>query len=354
MPARKVSLAQQAARMRQTGQRAARQTARVARATPAAVHGEVRRNPGHLLAAGALVGGAGIQARPLERRRNDAQRRRADAATGAAVGGVLGNAAFLGTGYRIKHLGHQRERWNPEFPNPHDPKRSHGPHNMTRSQHNKLMRDHNREYGVKGNTRPNPSQQPAYFRNYPEGLPATKYKHLLGHMSGRKGRAIQASVSGGAAMIGAASTAGVNRARDRRKSVSKVLYQREERLSILRTGELAAGLGLAAWGAGRSPMIGAALARGVKAASTKDADAAVRALQLAQAAQGTLRRGTASSERHLRQIQSVDRAVRAVPSAIRPEVATAAGLLLAGHAVPIRNTSYRPVTTPVRVHGVNW
>src|SRR5689334_13915807 len=221
-----------------------------------AVHGEVARNPGHLLAAGALGVGAGSQV--TTRHNTDRRtRRRADDIAGAAAGGLAGDALFIEHGYKLKRMGHQTERWNRDFP-------------MSRSQHDKLMRAHNRKHGVKGNTRPEPSKQPAYFRDYPKGLPATPYKHALGRISGNKGRAIQAGVSLGGAMLVGGSTHGVNRLRDhlhdRRQLLAKALYQRGESTNPLRSLEFGAGVTLAALGAGRSPMLGAALARGVRAA----------------------------------------------------------------------------------------
>lgn len=125
--------------------------------------------------------------------------------------------------------------------------------------------------------------------------------------------------------------------------VSKVLYQRDQRVSPLRALELAAGIGLGAWGAGRSRMVGAALGHGLKAATSANNARAVEALRLAQAAQGALRRGTAPGERTLRQIQQVNRAVQAVPRPLRGEIGLAAGLLLAGNSMPLRHTTYKPL-----------
>jgi hypothetical protein len=140
----------------------------------------------------------------------------------------------------------------------------------------------------------------------------------------------------------------------RRRNVRKALYAREERVSPVRAVEMAAGLGLGAWGAGRSKMLGAALARGVKMANTRGADRALYALKTAQVAQGSLKRGTAPGERALRQIQAVDRAVSAVPRPLRGDVALAAGLLLAGNATPVRRQSYRPVSAPLPARPMGW
>jgi hypothetical protein len=136
--------------------------------------------------------------------------------------------------------------------------------------------------------------------------------------------------------------------------VSKTLYAREQRLSPLRVLELGAGAGLAAWGLGRSPVVGHALARGLRLAAGKNNQDAMTALRYAMAAQGALRRGTAPAERSLRQVRRINEAINKVPSAVRPELAATAGLLLAGHAGPVNTTSYRPVSMPVRPPAYGW
>lgn len=153
-------------------------------------------------------------------------------------------------------------------------------------------------------------------------------------------------------------TAGQDRkkqlAAQRRANMAKALYQHEQHLSPTRTALAAGGVGLAAWGLGRSGMVGRALGNGIRLARANESHRAVEALQLAQAAQGVLRRATAPGERALRQVQAVDRAVRAVPAPIRPEVATAAGLLLAGEAMPVRRERYKPVSRPIPVRPMGW
>jgi hypothetical protein len=126
------------------------------------------------------------------------------------------------------------------------------------------------------------------------------------------------------------------------RRISKNLYERDSRVSLLRTGELALGAGLLASGAGRSKMLGEALGRGVKLASARNNERVVEALQRAEAARGTIRVGMQPTERRIRQIQAVDRAVSAVPASMRPAVAMSAGALLVSNSHPIRRTSYRP------------
>ena len=186
-----------------------------------------------------------------------------------------------------------------------------------------------------------------YFRTLPKELPGAKRKRVFSHThAGRSGAALNI----GAAMLGAGSAVGHSRS----SKVAKTLYQREERLSPVRAGGYAAGAALGAWGLGRSGAVGRALGRGMRMAASKDNTRAVEALQLAMAAQGALARGTAPGERALRQIRRVDAAVRAVPAPMRPEVAMAAGALLAGSSSPVHRTTYRPVSRPVTVRGASW
>lgn len=184
-----------------------------------------------------------------------------------------------------------------------------------------------------------PGQEMRFYRNFPKELPDWKVQRALGWTSrGAIGRGVQATA------IAAGGLGGYEAHRAyQRRGVRKSLYQREDRLSVLRTGELAAGLTIGAIGLGRSRMVGAALGRGIKAAQGKNNARVVEALQLAQAAQGSLARGTALPERTLRQIKRVDYAVQMVPASLRPEVAIAAGALLAGHSLPVRRTSYHSV-----------
>lgn len=134
----------------------------------------------------------------------------------------------------------------------------------------------------------------------------------------------------------------------RNEAFGKALYARDRNVSAPRVLATGAGLGLTAWGVGRSAMVGRALGRGIKAAQGAQNQRAIDALQRAQALQGILAHGTAGGERRLRQIKAVDDAVRRVPASMRPEVAAAAGMLLVGQGHPVRRDRYTPVTIRVR------
>ena len=140
--------------------------------------------------------------------------------------------------------------------------------------------------------------------------------------------------------------------RARKSIVDKSLYSREDRPSLIRGLEMGAGLGVTAWGLGRSRMLGAALGRGVKAASGRGNTRAMYALQQAQILQGSLRHGTAPGERTVRRIRALNVAINAVPNAIRPEVAGVAGMMLVSNAHPVTRTQYRPVSTNLQFRRV--
>ena len=191
-----------------------------------------------------------------------------------------------------------------------------------------------------------PSDFKGYNRNYPLELPGARHVRANARIStGKTGFAIgTAATAAGAALGMKASTRGRRlQSGDGGERVHKALYIKDQRPSILRTAEMGLGLGLTAWGIGRSGMIGRALARGVKFSRGRNDASAVQVLQMAQAAQGVLRAGTAPAERNLRQIQTINRALNSVPGPIRGDVATAAGVLLASNAHPIRREGYRPI-----------
>lgn len=136
------------------------------------------------------------------------------------------------------------------------------------------------------------------------------------------------------------------------RRISKAVYTREDRLSPLRVAEFGAGAALTAWGVGRSPMIGRALGHGIKTAMNRGNEKALYALMTAQGARGALKLGTRPGERALRRIAAVNAAIERVPPNLRPEIATAAGVLMAGNAIPTSRTHYSQVSRPLPVRYV--
>jgi hypothetical protein len=167
-----------------------------------------------------------------------------------------------------------------------------------------------------------------------------KYFSHVYNVSARYARKIRNPALATAAVGGG----GLLLARPHRQTKSAALYERDKQTSPIRLTGTLAGLGLAGWGAPRLRMLGPALARGVKAAEAHDSAAAAEALRRAEQAAGALRAGTGHAEARMRQLSYVDAAVNKVPRSIRPEVATAAGVILIAQSHPVRRTSYRPVT----------
>ena len=172
--------------------------------TPRRAANTVASNYGHGLTGGALVAVAGAQ--KAKKRMTPKQREATDTASAGAVGGVAGRAAWLERGYNIRSKGHAVERQIPE--------------GMSRSQYQKIMRDHHKKTGVPQNTKPTGKAAVDFYRNYPEQLPAAKFKRQLGHMSGVKGGFKQAGVVSAGALGAVGLQEGYKRAK---KRVSKAM-----------------------------------------------------------------------------------------------------------------------------------
>lgn len=118
--------------------------------------------------------------------------------------------------------------------------------------------------------------------------------------------------------------------------VSKAFFTREGDVSASRTLQAGAGLGLAAWGIRRSPMIGPALARGVRMTMGSDGERVAQAIEAATVLRNRGRFGRVPTARDMRHIQHLNDTLDRVNRSHRPQVAAAAGLLLAGSAFPLR------------------
>ncbi|HEY5787494.1 MAG TPA: hypothetical protein VIT65_22240 [Microlunatus sp.] len=306
------------------GYNRARQTKELRRAArePVGKSSLLAGGKGFATAAALTGGGSAGTVVLLHRKGHDDAANRVAAGT---AGGWAGQGAYQGVTYGLKHKALRANR------------------GTTKAALNRKLKPVKAKHGA---------FTPEMYRNYPTDAPAWRTNRALGHIArGKKGTAIGAATTATGA-IGAAHLA--SRQGNQNKKVAKALYAREERLSPLRVLQLGAGAGLAAWGLGRSPVLGAALARGLKIATGKNNRDAMTALQYAMAAQGALRRGTAPAEHSLRQVRRINDAINRVPAALRPELAATAGLLLAGHAGPVHTTSYRPVSMTVRPRAYGW
>jgi len=279
--------------------------------------------------AGLLTGGAGLGAGAGVKRRDKEKGREVQAAT---IGGWAGQGAYQGAGYGAKHV--DLHVLGPK---------------TTNSQRDKALKEVKAKHGA---------FTPAMERNYPlktkagAAIPGARIHRTLGWTHrGKIGTAVGASATAAGSAVGAKVVSGKGPNGHGQKEHVKKLYVRDQQTSMTHLLGAGAGLALGAWGFGRSRMVGAALGRGIKVAQGHQNPYAIQALQAAQSLQGVLARGTAPGERALRQIRAVDQAVSRVPSALRPEIALAAGTLLVGHSRPIRRESYHPVNVRVRTFG---
>lgn len=294
------------------------------------------------------AGGAAALSGGATRDQSDNVRRKRDAVASTVYGGVGGQAAYQGAIFGSKLA--EEKKTGTMFNDPKTRRDYKDPKHKEILEGNRKGGGHKRAYGLKN---PNvPSDFKGYNRNYPLELPGARHVRTNAHLTtGKTGFAVGTAATVTGAALGLAAhrkiaereMAGKATARGKKEKVHKALYVRERKPSLLRAAETGVGLGLAAWGLGRSGMVGRALARGVRFSQNRNDVSAVYALQLAQAAQGILRSGTAPAERNVRRIRAINQAINAVPRPIRPEVATAAGALLASHGHPIRRDSYRQV-----------
>lgn len=275
--------------------------------------------------AAGMAAGAGLTAH-RSHRQGDNRGRTATATASAAGAGGAGELAFRTTGMAIRDKGNRLVRT--ERPG------------QTKSQRKKAESEWRNKHGISGSSSSEARMaiQSNYkaMRDYPKSNAAAPYKRMLGHMSGPKGRAIEA----GAIAAPMAAVYALNR---RQVGKSAEYGYRETKRSIPRTAEMLGGLGLLAYGAPRLKMLGPAAAKGIKYAEKHGAGKEARAaLELAQVFGARSRELTGRGETKLRQIRTLDRAISAVPRGIRGEVATAAGVLAASNAHPTTKQRFVP------------
>lgn len=287
---------------------------------------------GWAISAGA-TGAAGLGGAEAARRKG--KQEASENLVASTVGGWAGQGAYQGATYGLKHSAIRAERKA----------------GLTRAQKDKNLKPAKKEHGAFTTD---------MYRNYPKTkldgktpMPGWRQNRTAGWVGrGKLGNALGTAATAGGTLAGMRYVNEPKRGGTGKKQVvGKSLYVRDRQTSMTGLATTGAGLALGAWGLGRSGMIGRALSMGVKQATRRQNPYALTALQTAQAAQGVLRHGTAPGERALRQIRAVDRAVSRVPSAIRPEIALAAGTLLVGHSRPIRRDTYHPVNIRVRTAG---
>lgn len=304
----------------------------VKRATP----GDLRRW-GTAIGVGTAAGGGGTYAATKDKRKT----------SGVVAGGLAGQGAYQAAGYATTNYTRARTGQSLRRSDLTQIARGEKKRGLLRAdladKKGWEARMDTRRRHTAAHTTDGKTNWAGVYRNWPKDQPYARASRVIGHThNGRSGVLLGAAMTlGGAAAGGAAA---------RRRPVRK-LYVQDTKASPVRLLESAAGVGLAAWGLGRSPMVGRALGRGLKMARNSNNAYAVEALQRAQSAQGVLGRATAPGERALRSVRAVDQAINRVPRALRPDIALAAGTLLVGHAAPIRQRSYHPVRINIRTRG---
>jgi hypothetical protein len=296
---------------------------------------EIKRATAAGVAGGAAIGGA-----ELSRHKKDP---RGPVASSTIAGAATGQIGYHAAGFAAMRRGRkQQEAGRKNF------------NGLDRGRQKQVWDDHLKANGVNSGKKLESlpfKQRERIFQNYPKKLPGAGMKRLAANIgvSHTRGLALNAAMTGAGAYIGGEAAHYstnhkiVEKSDMRNRVFSKGLFRRSQTTSGTKVLEAGAGLGLVGYGVGRSPMIGRALASGIKDAQGKESQAAVEALQVAQSAYGVLGRGAIRGERAARQVKVVNQAIDRVPTAIRPAVAITAGMLLLGHAHPIRRTSYDPV-----------
>ena len=174
---------------------------------------------------------------------------------------------------------------------------------------------------------------------------ASQERHFAEAFGGTS-RAIRRVRGPGLAVAGAGA-AGLLAARDAKQPMSKSDRRygyAESRTSPARAGELLAGLGVGAWGVSRSKSLGSLASFGVRLAEANGGGKlAARAMSLAHELGQQTRTVTGAGAAQARKLRVLSDAIDRVPAALRPAVATTAGIVLTSHARPVQRDRF--VTT---------
>lgn len=260
------------------------------------------------LTAGSVGGGTAVRVKTKSRER----------AERAVEGGLAGQAAYQAAGYGAKH--HALRRLEPK---------------TTRSQRDKALKPVKREHGA---------FTPKMERNYPSHLPEAKVHRTLGWTHrGKTGVAAGTALT----LTGAGVATGAMHRHDRGRKVTaaKAMYGvQEAKTEPSRVLEAGVGGGLALYGLSRMKMVGSLARYGARiaernGASPKQVD---RVLSAAAAVGRGTKATTGAGEKQLRRVKALNNAIEQVPLALRPAVATTAGIMLVQHARPVRQEHFTP------------
>jgi hypothetical protein len=177
------------------------------------------------------------------------------------------------------------------------------------------------------------------YRSFPKHLRYSTAERVMGHTHGGK---LGTGIGTALTLAGAGGAAGAVHRRD----VGKAMYGVQERkVEPSRVVEAAAGGALAAYGLSRLKMVGSLARYGARVAERNGANS--RQVERVMSAASAVGRGTKATtgagEKQLRRIKVLNNAIEQVPLALRPAVATTAGIMLVQHARPVHQNRFTPM-----------
>lgn len=277
-------------------------------------------------------------------KREDKINRRDAIEAGAAAAG--GQAVFRATGFGLKWHGNAaRNNTLSAQPGPGGkPRLVRGiPNGMSEKKYWEIIERHERKHGIvnygpKGSWAHTTAQAstPSYSRQYPKELPGWRQKRVLGHLSGRRGMAIETAMT----VLPAAAVYNSRRQdRNDRFRKSDGPYHREESVSAPRMAIGVGGLGLVAYGGSRNKVFQSAIGQGMKSANP---DVRTAAMYVEAGRQKTERMTGQAIQRI--GMSGIGRNLKRVPKSARPGLALFTGATAVRAAVPIKREKYTPYT----------
>lgn len=266
-------------------------------------------------------GGAGAAAQATEHKRSKK-------AGQVVVAGAGGQAAYQLAGVGAKQV-------NDRVVKPRGEARS----SLSREKRKKVWDAHRKEHGLRGtgHVQGAADRWTAAFRSYPKELPGWKAERALAHTHG--GRS-------GLAVGTLATLAPAGLVASRKDKVGKAMYGVQERKTEpSRVIEAGVGGALAAYGLSRLKMVGSLARYGARVAERNGAKPKQvdRVMSAAAAVGRGTKQVTGGGESQLRRVKVLNNAIEQIPLALRPAVATTAGIMLVQHARPVRQDHFKPM-----------
>ena len=246
-------------------------------------------------------------------------------AAAAVAGGAAAQGAYQGAAYGLSGRARTKTGHNLTAADFDGGKTPAGLHPSLRSKEAWQAHHDKRRAHLKGK-----SPKEAY-RTFPKELKYSRLERTLGHThGGRLGTAIGTAVT----LTGAGAAARTVRKRD--------YGYMERRTDLTRVAEAGVGTGLAAYGLSRMRMVGSLARYGARIAERQGAKPkdVERVMSAAAAVGRGVRTATGAGESQVRRVRVLNNAVEQIPLALRPAVATTAGVMLVQHARPVRQDRF--------------